>query len=197
MKKNLKKDHLSRGFTLIELLAVIIVLIVISSIIVGVFMTTLRSVNKSNSLSAIRENGNYAITQISKMIRYSSKFDGVSQDGITYINNCTSGVIQNTKYAYLKVTDYDNYSTTFTCSTGLGGNIASTSGSLSDNLLDSSIINSVDVCSFSCYQANPNDLPVITFNLTISQKGSIGIIERNTTVPFQTSIIFRNGNTAR
>lgn len=190
--KKVRFIKLQRGFTIVEILAVMIVFIVIGSIAAAVFFTSLRTVNKSNSLASLRENGNYALSQVVKMIRYAQKFEGVSADGLTYIPECTaSSGVQDVPVPYLKIRGFDNQPTVLQCSTGVNGNIASNSSSL----LDPSVVKTVNACSFSCYQKNSGDHPTITVTLTISETSSAsapGIIERNTTLPLQTSVTFRN-----
>lgn len=180
--------ELQRGFTIVEILAVMIVFIAIGSIAAAVFFTSLRVVNKSNSLASLRENGNYALSQMTKMIRYAVVFSGVSDDGTMYSNACSSGPVKNTPYPYLKITSFDGYDTVFHCVTGANGNVSSNSAAL----LDTNIVKTVDACSFSCSQANEGDAPTILINLTISETGLAGIVEKNTTLPLQTSVTFRN-----
>lgn len=179
---------IQKGFTIVEMLAVMIVFIAIGSIAAAVFFTSLRVVNKSNSLASLRENGNYALSQMTKMIRYAVMFAGVSDDGITYSNACSTGPVKNTAYSYLKITSFDGYDTVFHCTTGDNGNISSNSAAL----LDTSIVKTVDACSFTCSQKNEGDSPTILINLTISETGISGITEKNTTLPLQTSVTFRN-----
>ena len=185
---NLKLGSLQKGFTIVEILAVIIVFISIGSIATAVFFTSLRVVNKSNSLASLRENGNYAMNQMTKMIRYAVDFEGVSDDGITYSPACSTAPVRNTAYPYLKITSFDGNSTVLHCTTGANGNIASNSAAL----LDTNVVKAVDACSFTCTQTNAGDPPTILINLTISETGTAGIAERNTTLPLQTSVTFRN-----
>jgi type II secretory pathway pseudopilin PulG len=182
---------LQSGFTIVEILAVIVVFIAIGSIAAAVFFTSLRVVNKSNSLASLRENGNYALSQMTKMIRYAVTFGGISTDGITYSNVCYAGPItsvKNVPSTYLKITSFDNNETVFHCIPGANGNVASNSASL----LDTAIVKKIDACSFSCSQENEGDPPTILINLTISETGLAGINEKNTTLPLQTSVTFRN-----
>ena len=88
IKKSLKSYFLnlksSFGFTLIELLVVILIIFSVGILIVSILFSALRGANKTNTIDLVRRNGNSAITQMSKMIRYSQSFDGVSIDGSTY-----------------------------------------------------------------------------------------------------------------
>src|SRR3989344_4471058 len=71
----------SDGFTLVELLVVILVIFSVGVLISSVLFSALRGANKTNTIDLVRRNGNSAITQMSRMIRYSQSFDGVSIDG--------------------------------------------------------------------------------------------------------------------
>lgn len=187
---NKKRYTLQKGFTLVEILAVIVVFIVIGSVATATFFTSLRTVNKSNSLASLRENGNYTLNQVTKTIRYAVKFEGVSNTGLDadYQTNCSVAPVKGSPYSYLRIRSYDNQRTTLQCSVGPNGNISSNSASL----LDPGIVKTVDACSFSCSQENAWDPPTILINLTLSETGFSGINEKNTTLPLQTSVTFRN-----
>src|SRR5256885_8604568 len=59
-----------KGFTLIEMLAVISIFGVVSSIIVSILFVGLRGARKSEVLNAIRQNGNVAISQVQRNVRF-------------------------------------------------------------------------------------------------------------------------------
>ena len=76
---NMKKYLSSKkGFTLVEVLVVMVIVLVVGSIIIGVLFAAARKSNKASSLDVVKRNGNYAIEQMAKTIRYAAKFDGVS-----------------------------------------------------------------------------------------------------------------------
>ncbi len=75
---------IKKGFTLIELLVVILVIFSVGVLISSVLFSALRGANKTNTIDTVRRNGNSAITQMSRMIRYSQSFNGVSTDGVSY-----------------------------------------------------------------------------------------------------------------
>src|SRR6185436_1265783 len=58
--------HTLDGFTLIEMLVVISIIVVIASIVGSILVTSFRGEHKSNSLTIIRQNGDYAISQMAK-----------------------------------------------------------------------------------------------------------------------------------
>ena len=83
------------AFTLIELLVVILVIFSVGTLITSVLFSALRGANKTNTIDLVRRNGNSAITQMSRMIRYSQSFDGVSIDGTpgSYTTSCVLPIV--------------------------------------------------------------------------------------------------------
>lgn len=171
----------NRGYTLIELLAVIIILITVGTIITSILVTSLRGGNKSNTTNDVRQNGNYVISQMSKMILYAKSFDGVSTDGVNYVTDCINQ--PPVVYKYIKISSFDGGQTRFSCANG-------TIASGSANLLSSNF--SVTSCSFLCTQSNFLSAPTININFTLSKANAGFFVENQTTIPFETSITPRN-----
>ena len=67
-----------KGYTLIELLAVMFVLTTVGTIMAGIVVNSLRGSNRSTNVNDIRENGNFTISQISKMISFAKSAGAVS-----------------------------------------------------------------------------------------------------------------------
>jgi len=176
-KKNLKSKIL--GFTLIELLVVIGILVATGTIMLSILFVTLRTSKKSDLLVTMKQNGNSALSQIVKSIRYAKSLDSP-----------TSCVPQITNLTSIAITSYlDNAQTTFSCVAGPPSTIASNGASLLDT-------NSVAVssCSFTCSQPTLNDSPTINFIFTLSSKNATSLVESTGTIPFQTSVTMRNFN---
>lgn len=189
MKKIIKQE----GYTFVELLAVMVVMITVGIVIASIIVSTLRSGNKNNSLSEVRENGNSAILQMSKMIEYAKSFDGVSTDG-THFTSCivpTPGPLSPTpapvKYYYVKITSFDDNQTTFGCYTEKLASISSTLGEVP--LVSASTSAN---CYFFCSQDSYSTSPTIQFNLVLSTKNGGPLPENNTSIPFKTSVTLRN-----
>lgn len=178
------------GFTLIELLASIIVLVAIGSVIAGIISSSLRGASKTNSIETIRQNGNYAISQISKDIEYAPPFDGVKtgmsiSGDSTYSSGCPYSTPTPPALPSPVVTTYKSISVqsgsnivVYNCSPS---GLTATNGS---PLLDSSI--SVSSCTLTCTQTNSTDVPIIGISFTLAAN--------NNSVPFQTSVLLRNYN---
>ena len=194
IRYTLNAIRFERGFTLVEVLIVLTILLVIGSIIGTILFSSLRGANKTNTLSAVRQNGNYAITQISKIVRSANEYE-LSTDGILYASSCevlappiptpTPAVI--TKYNYLKITS-DSVETIFFCNSNPDVGMIFQNG----NPLISADSSSVKVCSFSCTKNNAFDTPTINIELILSQSGSGSFVENLATVSFNTSIALRN-----
>lgn len=195
MKKNFLNFRFlsfnNKGYTLVELLAVIIILVSVGMIITAILVTSLRGGNKSNTTNEVRQNGNYILSQMSKMIAYASSFDGVSRDGITYVTNCSvtqpplpTPTLAPVVYSYIKITSFDGGQTVFSCT---GSSIASNGAALTN----SSNLN-VSSCSFYCNQSNVLASPTINISFILSKSNSGFFVENQTTIPFETSITPRN-----
>lgn len=183
------------GYTLIELLAVVLILTTVGGVVTAIVATSLRGGNRSTTVNEVRQEGNFTITQMTKMIRYAQGFDGVSVNGVNYNTNCITSTITPTpipaQYKYLKFTNFDGGTTVFSCEDNAINpkKIASNSS----NLISSDNVTVVDdTCYFICRQDNSALPPVIDIYFTLTASGSSGLVENKSTVPFSTSVIFRN-----
>ena len=218
--KNDKYQIRESGFTLIELLAAMAALIVIGSIIAAILVNTLRGGNKTQSISIVRQNGEYALLQMSKMIRSARSFDGVSNNGTTF-TTCESATVgagtptpavppidDQDRYKAIKVGLFDGGEVIFSCTaTNVTppSSIASTSA-LSNpqtviSLLDTSVVtiptgdDGQPVCYFTCFQSSASDYPTIGIVFSLEKKNqSAAIAESTASLSFQTTVAARNIN---
>lgn len=204
-----------RGFTFIELLAVIAVLLAVSIIVGAILYTALRGTNKTNTITTVRQNGNYALSQMAKMIREARSFDGVSIDDTAYTVNCLQPTPMPgnpsptpVPYKYIRITSFDDKKTTFACCSQIGQTppaIASSSASPSCSmnpsntpLIDTRAVSfSASTCSFTCTQASAVNVPEIQihFELTGYSANPTILPEKTASasaIPFDTSVTFRN-----
>ncbi|GIW61794.1 MAG: hypothetical protein KatS3mg089_0646 [Patescibacteria group bacterium] len=167
------------GFTLVELLAVIVVIASVSGIVFGVLLASLRGSNKSTNVTILQQNGNYALSQITKMIRNARSLEYPSPcfNETGYIATTSSIIIENP----------DAGRTTFSCNSLPNGTISSNSASLVDT---SSVV--VTACSFTCTQNSLYNFPTITISFTLSKKYSSGVVDATTPSSFQSTVIMRN-----
>lgn len=160
-----------KGFTLIELLTVISILSVIGIISVSIITITLRTTQKTDSLNFARENGDNALSQMVKSIRYAAP--------TTCAASTTATSVTITSLADGGVTEYS-------CS---NGTIASNSASL----INTSFLQvPSSSCSFVCSQPSITVPPIITIQFTLTPKTAQNFEETNFTLPFQSSVTLRN-----
>lgn len=185
----MKNKKIQAGFTLIELLAVMIILVTVGTIITSILVSSLRSGNKSTTINDIRQNGNYAMAQMSKMIAYAWSFDGVN-DGTTWYPDCTPATLGSVnKFYSVKITSFDQFQTVFNCSSD--GKLASNGA----DLIPSGSIIANPQCYFTCSQNDSSTSPTIGINLTLERKPPTGFTllpEAQTVINFQTSVTLRN-----
>ena len=196
LNKNFKFQisNFSDGFTLIELLVVILVIFAVGVLIISVLFSALRGANKTNTIDLVRRNGNSAISQMSRMIRFAKSFNGVSINDPNNLNpDCTVPASTPTpapfQYSYVGVTSFDGGQTVFRCLPGDGiAPIASNGASLVDT-------NSVSVssCYFTCTQSDIFSPPNIGINFSLTQKVTPNqFFENKASADFQTSVSIRN-----
>ncbi|HZQ29661.1 MAG TPA: type II secretion system protein [Patescibacteria group bacterium] len=183
--KNLLNNQ--KGYTLLELLAVMIVMAAVGLIVATILVSSLRGSNKTNVIDTVRENGNYTIQQMSKMIEFAQSFQGVSTTGTSYSSACT---VPSTHYSYIKITSFDNGQTIFSC------NMTSNPKTIASN--SASFINTKDVsvvdCYLTCTRNNLSQSPTIGINFTLSQNSQSAFFEKKASIVFGTSVVIRNLN---
>ena len=166
-----KKTYKS-GFTLIELLVVMIVVGIIGGDILSILFSILRGTNKTNRITQIRQNGNYALNLITRMIRNSN--------GATSCNGSPTSDIT--------VSQPDGSATRFYCDADTG--IASESASFTSYLIDSSNLSATS-CQFTCTPDSVTGIPFVKFNFVISEKVTTST-EKKASVTFTGSTQLRN-----
>lgn len=175
-----KKYFSKKGYTLIELLAVMMVFVVIGTFLVSILVTSLRSNNKTNSITNVRQNGQFVIEQLSKNIREAHAVITPYPCGSLDVP-----VSSNT----VTITEVNGGQITYSCT---GTNIASNGANLLD---DTSII--VQSCSFSCGQVSSQSSPVISIKFSLSAKTTSKFSDfsaSGSAFPFETSVALRNNN---
>lgn len=202
----MKTYYQQKGYTLVELLTVIVVLIIAGTLIISIFVSSLRGTNKTNSITAVSENGRYALEQMSRSIRNAETFEGVSLDGIDYTTDCSVpavGVLTPTptpaQYRSIQFAGPSGEDVVFMCrytdpNTGKL-TIASQSGSESLSFFDTEAV-SVSKCYFTCSQSDISETPLVSVNFSLQATLSGTFLFDNkasaSPVPFSTSIFIRN-----
>lgn len=160
------------GFTLIETLISIGIIASVGILIAQVFFTTTRVNTKTELLKDVKQNGEYAMDVVSRMIRNSSAVD------------CSSTP------ASLGITNSDGSSTTLGCafdSDNSVNRLASTSATVqyltSSNVTLGTCTSLIFTCTSSTDQA-----PTIKVEFKLSQKGTPVDQFEKASVSFQTTV---------
>lgn len=177
MKKN-------KGFTLIEILVTVGVLGIIAAFGTQMFLSILRNSKKTQVLTEIKQNGDYAINVMERMIRNAEKIiepDDTCSSCNGHCSSCTD----------IKIKNPDRSSTVFRCSSSPNNITLSTNGGPPDDLINSKA--DVDFCNFNVTKGgvgvNP-DTVVISF--TLSEPGVVTRPEDRALIEFKTSVTLRN-----
>jgi len=172
MKKN--------GFTLLEIIISVGILAIVGTLIAQVLFTTTHVNKKTEILTDIKQDGNFALDVIGRMVRSAKTID-----------KCTGGELQ--------ITNPNNNQTTFKCFfDGTTARIASESASHPRVYLTSgnvTLISSSSDCNktimFACLPAvAPYNQVTVTF--TLGQLGVAGSAYEGGSASFQSTINMRN-----
>lgn len=194
---------INRGFTIIELLIVMLILVIVGGLMTSIFVVSLRSTNKSNNLATVRQNGNGAIEQMSRKLRYATKIVGLGNTlPVTTLDSnpglCSDGSVDLDPSQYYKMISFEtenpdpNIDTpilnTFSCNDS-DGTIDIDTDAITDKLHTS-----VQNCSFSCIQQPSGSTVNIYFKMSDKNGGTSTEINENVVTPitFSTSVTLRN-----
>lgn len=196
----MKSSKLQKGFTLIELLVVMVIIGSIMTIVAGIVTSVLRGTNKTNVINKVRENGNYAIFQMARTVRYAKSFEGGSVDGNPPWS-CQLMPLPLTptptlvRYKAVRTTAFDGMMTTFSCNDSADTpreTIASNSESLIDTTSVALPTPISTFCFFTCRQERIADSPTVEINFTLTSKTTSTFVETQASIPFTISIKGRN-----
>lgn len=163
----MKKNY--QGFTLVEMLVVVGLMILVGGMAVGLFFQTLKGASKVEILKEVKQNGDYALGVMERMIRNAQSVL-LNTDGQT----CTSNMSK------LKIENPDGNTTEFSLS---GSQIALNSGKLTGSNVAAFGL------TFNCNSAVTP--PVVEISFTISQTGSPTRPEEKAQVSFKTTVSLR------
>lgn len=172
------------GFTLIELIISIAIIAILGGVISQVFFQTTRSNAKSEILKEVKQNGDYALNVMQRMIRNSTEIT----------SSCSDAGVSGTS---LTITNPDLGTTTFQClSSGSIQRIASVSGGRIDYLTDSNVTLGGITCNTSTFETVctsvrgiPNN---VNISFTLSQIGTSAVITNPVSENFNAFVTLRN-----
>jgi len=172
MRKN------NKGFSLIEIMVGITIVIFASTMVLTIIISSFRISSKTTVSSVIRQNGNYALSQASRMLQFADSFTSVTCGGITYPDCRTA----KTNCNEVRI-NYNGVDKRITCSTSTGIGINSTSSIDTVKFIVSS-------CNFTCSQ-DSGEAPVIGIDFELATRGT-NAVEKSSKMNFSTSVKMRN-----
>jgi len=199
MKKIIGFLKLNDGYTLVELLTVVVVVVVVGMIIATILVSSLRGSNKTIVINDVRDNGNTAITQISRKIEFAKSFEGVSTGvadivgNLIYTTSCSPASTE--QYKFIKIRTFEELEIVFSCplDTAIGGTIATNDATFSQPpspLVDSTM--TVSNCYFTCSQDYVSQPPTIGINFTLTKGINSLFSEQKFPLNFNTTVVMRN-----
>ena len=169
MKKTTCSDPGRTGFTLIELLVVVGLLGIVAVVGSNMFISLLRGSTKTRVLTEVKQNGDYAINVMGRMIR-----------------NARDISICELSMESLTIENPDEEITILDCS---GSQISSNSASLISDRVE--LIG--DSCSFDCTAGTTGVTPdTVAISFSLKQAGEADRPEEAASIDFQTQVTLRN-----
>lgn len=168
------------GYTLIEIIIVVALLGIVMVMATGMFLNIMRGAVKSRALQEVKQNGNYVIMTMSRMIRNA-------------MNVSCSGLSDR-----LVIENPDGMTTTFQCCLGADNNfIASISGTMTCSSegarMTGDNVTVTDCASFINCTAGPPPVIDIFFQLNHVYRGAGAVPpEESAASVFQTTVSPRN-----
>lgn len=176
------------GFTLIEVLIVMLVLVTVGSIILSIFIIALIGASKTRNQQIVRENGNFAISQITRQIQYAKRFNYVlvgSEPEGDMLSDCVGSPAED--YTAVSVASFDNTDMVFACvDIPDGTETITTIASQGASLINTNRVH-VASCYFTCQQNSVAEPPTIGIHLELAP-----IANQENPVIFDASVVPRN-----
>ena len=173
------------GFSLIELLVAVAIIAGLGTILVQAFFTTTRSGIKVDKLTDVKQNGEYAMSVMERMIRNARSLTALcTSDGATAIPS-------------VAIFNLDGYQTTFACTLDSGVTRIASVSSFGTEYLTSKAVTlggtSCDADSLAFYCTSIVQVPKsVKVTFQISQKGTSPDAFEKASTSFQTSIAVRS-----
>ncbi len=173
-----------QGFTLLESLISIGVIAVVSTLIAQAFFATTRTNTKTELQKDIKQNGEYAMQVMSRMIQNALKIE-------------TACSPSGTATRSLSIRTQHNTTTTFECAMSEGETRIASSGATGTFYLTSANVSlGGDTCDASSLQfictTLPDEPTKVQISFRLSQKGTPTDQFEQTSISFQSSVAPRN-----
>lgn len=172
-----------KGFSLIEILVGISIVITATTVVLSMLVSSFRISNKTTTSSALRQNGNYALNQISRRIQFAEAFNGgrnsTSQDFDP--SACTS-----TRRDFNQISiRYNGVDQIISCS----GTTIQIDGRSSIDTSKARIVSGT--CNLSC-EKETTDSPLIGIEFDLESATGSDLVEESSVVEFSTTVKMRN-----
>lgn len=202
MKKKLKiknikteivygKKTYHHGFTIIELLVVTGILVSLGGLVSGLLVATLRSTSKTKVTTAVSQNGNYALSVITEIVRNSDAIVVSTGNPPTYTSNgaCSLPSAPVAGTSQITLHRADGGYTQISCN---GNTIASASAATLGNITNSIALTdqsqvSVPSCIFSCQQSDIYTPPIVSVNFSLNDINASAGFEKRLSSPYSFS----------
>jgi len=177
--KQRRIPRISVGFTMLELMVSIAVIALLSVALSQIFISTLRTNTKTEILKEVKQNGDLAMENMTRMIQNAASVTCASSQELTVQNQ-------------------DGGTTTFACtSDGTALRISSSSGTSTEYITSRSVTLGSGACdastlAFTCQEAL-GDPTSVTISFDLSRTGGISGQIENASESFQTSAVVRSG----
>ena len=186
MKTISNMNNRDKGYTLIELLAVAGLIMAISGLIGGILFSSLRGGAKSKSTNEVSQNGNQALSIITRAIAPATLVTAI--DGLP-ITDCVTPHPSGQSISLLQA---DGATTTLACNSEV---LTQNDGATTTKLIDDTKVKvESGTCSFTCKQQDPLAVPIVEIEFTVTQKITSPSVEDSARSNFRTSITLRNFN---
>lgn len=174
----------SAGFSLLEFLLAMGVFSFISLVIAQVFISTLRSNTKTEIIKEVKQNGEFALETMTRLLQSATSIDSA----------CTAG---GTGAKSIRFINPDRSMTTLNCALdGSVTRIASRSGGMVDYLTSQNTSLGGTSCAESSLSFRCTDpvgaVPVIRISFQLAQRGTPIDQFETASVSFQTTVTTRN-----
>lgn len=173
-----------QGFTLAELLAVMMIFAVVGSIIGTILVTSLRTSTKAGVITTVKQNGTFALTQMSKILRDARILKQPYPCGLPSDPTATSSVV---------IVTNDGLPIQLACIEDTNGNLVNIASNGAYLLNTDEVM--LSTCSFTCSQNSISDYPIIGVDFSLNATGSGNFAENTASasaIDFSSSITLRN-----
>lgn len=175
------KADMKRGFTLIEVLVSVGIIAMIGIVLAQGFFAMVRTNTKTELIKDVKQNGDFALDVMSRMIR----------NAASVTTSCATG---GTTTPTLTILNADSFTTTFGCNVdGTTPRIASTSAGKTDYLTSRNVslgTNCTNALTFVCYQL-PGEKTGVKITFTLGAVGNPQSQFEKASSSFQMSVVTR------